>query len=336
MGDIGVANAELIGLWLQLLATGAYLVYFSRCVASFKYSIRGRSSYGWVPIVTVCILMFLCTIGDQVLALVRTYQAFGVPLGGRPDPGAFYANPATKLSLAKNSFNVILTFLSDIIIVFRTYVIWNGNWFVIVLPVCLMIVNLTLGVFTLIALGSAKTGDDLILATVTVRFKYYLIVTFCLNVICASSICWKIWRVHSRVSRIIPSSSGHVMEVIMQSAGIYCAHLFALIVTNAVGTNAFFILLDPLPPMAAIIFSMMLVRAQDRRTPLLSDRDVDSRLPPTADLRFWKSRSMRTPVSIGVNIDLERIVHRDQGTVQDAPPLRQDGSSEQDKPRSIS
>ena len=42
-----------------------------------------------------------------------------------------------------------------------------------------------LGVLTLTALGSAKPGDDLILATVTVRFKYYLVLTFCLNIICA-------------------------------------------------------------------------------------------------------------------------------------------------------
>lgn len=42
-----------------------------------------------------------------------------------------------------------------------------------------------LGVLTLTALGSAKPGDNLILVTVTVRFKYYLVLTFCLNIICA-------------------------------------------------------------------------------------------------------------------------------------------------------
>ena len=42
-----------------------------------------------------------------------------------------------------------------------------------------------LGVLTLVALASAKGVDDIILATVSVRFKYYLILTFCMNVICA-------------------------------------------------------------------------------------------------------------------------------------------------------
>lgn len=61
------------------------------------------------------------------------------------------------------------------------------------------------------------------------------------------------------------SYTGHVLEVITQSgmysnltcaseyiaeiphytAGFYCAHLLVLIITDAVGTNAFFIFLDP-------------------------------------------------------------------------------------------
>lgn len=49
-------------------STGAYLVYFSKCIDLFKYSIRGRASKVW-PIVVVCILMFFCTIG------VRTWLA---------------------------------------------------------------------------------------------------------------------------------------------------------------------------------------------------------------------------------------------------------------------
>lgn len=52
-----------------------------------------------------------------MLALVRTYQAFGVHGGARPDPRAYYADPANSLAAAKNAFNIVLTLISDAIIV---------------------------------------------------------------------------------------------------------------------------------------------------------------------------------------------------------------------------
>ena len=52
-----------------------------------------------------------------MLALVRTYQAFAVHGSARPDPTAYYADPANPLAAAKNSFNVVLTLISDVIIV---------------------------------------------------------------------------------------------------------------------------------------------------------------------------------------------------------------------------
>ena len=156
MGDISVENAELIGLWFQLLVTGewsgcsimrtwsrtepsrsqgAYLVYFPQCIAVFRTSTAsGKRSSIWLYL--ACYLIFLSTIAvrtlpspsiqflkvcsqDQVLALVRTYQAFGVHGGARPDPEGFFADPANPLAAAKNSFNIILTLISDAIIVSR-------------------------------------------------------------------------------------------------------------------------------------------------------------------------------------------------------------------------
>lgn len=50
---------------------------------------------------------------------MRTYQAFGVHGGTQPDPQGYYADPGNPLSAGKNSFNIILTLISDAIIVSR-------------------------------------------------------------------------------------------------------------------------------------------------------------------------------------------------------------------------
>ena len=79
---------------------------------------------------------------------------------------------------------------------------------------------------------------------------------------------------------------------------------------------------------------MMLVRAHNRT----SSSDV-STTPLANALRYWQSQSTRQPVSIGVNIDLERIVHVDEGVsgvLPRDPRALEDGSPEPDKLRSIS
>ncbi|KAI0720817.1 hypothetical protein C8T65DRAFT_632908 [Cerioporus squamosus] len=321
MGDISVENAELIGLWFQLLATGAYLTYFPQCIAVFSKS-NGKRSSVWLQV--ACYFIFLSAIADQVLALIRTYQAFAVHGGQRPDPTAYYADPANPLAAAKNSFNIVLTLISDVIIVYRTFVLWSYNVYVIILPVAAILANVALGVLVIVALLQVESGDNLIRSDISVRIRYYFVLTFIVNVYCAGFICWKIWRVKSRVSRNISARDGssggsysnHVLEVIIQSAGFYCAHLLVLIITDAVGTNAFFIFLDPVPPVAAIIFSMLIVRA--RRHNSTSSNTIGSMSSPTSPARLWGHRSSlsgRPNVSIGVTIDLERVVHTETGSV---------------------
>ncbi|KAI0716399.1 hypothetical protein C8Q76DRAFT_405730 [Earliella scabrosa] len=231
MGDISVENAELIGLWFQLIATGAYLCYFPRCISVFRTStMAGKRSSLWLHF--SCYLIFVSTIADQVLALVRTYEAFGVHGHQRPDPTAYFADPANPLAAAKNSFNIILTLISDAIIVYRTFVLWNHNFLVIVFPVAAILANIALGVLVIVALLRVEPGDNLIRGDITIRLKYYLVLTFLINVVCAGLICWKIWRTNHRVARSLSSTSremnyggsytGHVLEVIIQSAATSC------------------------------------------------------------------------------------------------------------------
>ncbi|KAI0739175.1 hypothetical protein C8Q80DRAFT_1275327 [Daedaleopsis nitida] len=368
MGDISVENAELVGLWFQLLATGAYLTYFPQCVAVFRQnSSAGNRDSIWLHL--ACYLIFFSVIADQVLALTRTYQAFGVHGGVRPDPTAYYADPANSLAAAKNSFNIVLTLISDAIIVsaigfhgapsrfpaascgrakskvssmgsvYRTFVLWNHNVWVILLPVSTVLANIALGVLTIVALLQVKPGDNLIKSDITIRLRWYFVLTFLLNIVCAALICGKIWRINSRVARRSisanrdansprgPSYTGHVLDVIIQSAGLYCAHLLAVIITDAIGTNVFFIFLDPIPPVSAIIFSMLIVRARKTSSSssfpgaTVGGATVGTISMPTSPVtaRAWNygSYPARPNFSIGVTVDLERVVHTDRGIVHE-------------------
>ncbi|KAI0739199.1 hypothetical protein C8Q80DRAFT_236686 [Daedaleopsis nitida] len=266
MPDVNhLANAEFIGLYVQLFMTGAYVAYVPRCAVILWRDWRQRSLAGWLPF--ACLLMFVLTLTDQIITLIRAYEAFSVHENRVRDPVGFYADPRTPCSITKDTINISLTLISDALIVYRTYVIWDRTLLFAVVPSCVLIGNSVLGVFALIALAEGRMDSNAMLSTTLIR--YYFVCTFGLNIACASLITWKIWRVGVEVANASAEGWNRsylmqgVLEVIIQSAGLYCAHLLALILSW--DSSAFFIIVDTLPCMTAIVFSTLIVRARSAR-----------------------------------------------------------------------
>ncbi|KAI0742018.1 hypothetical protein C8Q80DRAFT_171004 [Daedaleopsis nitida] len=266
--DIKTANTHLLGLWFQCLFAGAYYVYFPQCVMILRRKIRDGMSL-WLPL--VCGILFVLTTVSLVVEMVRGWTAFSVPDGGpevRPNPAEFYSHAATPLSLVKNSINVIAGIISDAIIVYRTFIVWNCNYWIIIVPVLVFLADVAMGIWSVITLSETVSGSIFILSEVSFRVRYFYILTFVLNLLCACLICFRIWHLGFKSSPGYNDSRlSHVMGVIIESAGLYCAYLFVLIVTDCLGSNVFFIFLDPTPPVIAIVYSMLIVRSQSPAKP---------------------------------------------------------------------
>ena len=78
-----------------------------------------------------------------------------------PNPDAFYADVSLGLTVTENWANVLVPILADLIIVsvwlvfdivvskfptaifqiYRTYIIWDLNLYVVALPICLLVVD---------------------------------------------------------------------------------------------------------------------------------------------------------------------------------------------------
>ncbi|KAI0657022.1 hypothetical protein C8Q70DRAFT_935345 [Cubamyces menziesii] len=299
MQDIGLVNANLLGVWLQLLAAGAYLVYLPKCVVIL---VRRRQRGVSMLVPAVCALIFVVTVINVVSSAARSYMAFSIPSSGEaPNPAAIYADSAATTSLLKNWMNVIVSLLSDMVFVYRTYIVWNMNIYIILLPLALLLGVIALGVWAAWSLAQTKIGEVPILAAVSLRVRYFYILTFCLNVICAGLICWKIWRVHSQTSKafggLAPKGS-NIVEIIVQTAALYCAYLLVLIITQCLGSNVFFLFLDPVTPVGALVFTMLIVRAR------VGSEQSDTVAGPggVSSIRFGGTASMMAARTHGTGI----------------------------------
>ncbi|KAI8976624.1 hypothetical protein BD414DRAFT_422788 [Trametes punicea] len=326
--DIPEVDAHLIGLWIQILVTGIYFSYLPRCTIILTRKLRNGLS-PWLPL--ACVLIFAGTIQhraqDFVVGLIRAYEAYRVRGTGEADPYAVYGDNSSTLSLMKNAMNVVVAIISDVIIVHRTYMVWNRSTLAVLAPVGLLIGDTAVGIWAVWTLAQTDTGSDAILAVVSVRVRYFFIITFVLNLLCSGMICFKIWRIQAMIPSV-SSARPRLGDLTVTTAGLYCAHLFILIVTNCVGTNFFFLFLDPLPAVGAYVFTLIIVRGARANT-AYSDSSLSTTTPSINFRATRRSRSGRPTVSLGVEIDLEHVgdtanvdsLHRQDASDPDRTPV---------------
>ncbi|KAH9917677.1 uncharacterized protein BXZ73DRAFT_105501 [Epithele typhae] len=350
-------NALLIGVWLQMFGTGAYFAYLPKCYQILRDKHRQDGLSLFLPV--ACIAIFLITTADVVVEMTRAYQAYSIAPGKVVDPAAFYRHAGTPLAVTKGALTGVLQFISDTIMVYRTWVIWNGNIPIILVPAGLCLAATAVGSWSIWTQSQTNSPNSgvLIFAAVSERVRYFFILTFVLNALCALLICYRIWsiskRTHSHNFRESPTR--RVIFIISESAVIYCAFVFVCIVCTSVGSNIFFIFLEAvrLPSLLPYLPAQALTRhapppappsdranLHDARPPLEAERPQHGLGSNLASIRFRStagrpdgltSRGGGAPIEVG--IDLQRTTHIDRvqhpyAMTDDIPrsPLKEDSN----------
>ncbi|KAJ7311714.1 hypothetical protein DFH08DRAFT_973804 [Mycena albidolilacea] len=159
-----------------------------------------------------------------------------------------FGPPNTTLGLVTNSCWFFVTPIADAFIIFRTFVVWNRNWLVIILPAFLCIANL----------GPAIWGN-----IVLKSLNLFLSLTLCTNIICTGLISFRILRIHYQVSPLIasgPSYTMRVMSTIVESAALYTFLLIGTLINNSVNSYINFILFNCTTPTIGLVFSYIIIR----------------------------------------------------------------------------
>ncbi|KAI0656968.1 hypothetical protein C8Q70DRAFT_1007251 [Cubamyces menziesii] len=304
--DIDEVNAFLIGTWLQLLATGAYCVYLPLSIAILARKVRQGLS-PWLPI--SCLLMLATIAIDFVTSLIIAYSAFHVGASEFANPASVYEGPATKISVLQNATTVAVVLISDAIIIYRTYLLWGRSIPVVIVPAILFLGDIAIGFWTGWTCARAPTAN-FIDARATTLVRYFYIITVVQNLMCSGLMCYKVWHVQSLFPREYASrslsSTQRVLNILVESAALYCAHLLVVVIANSLRSNVFYIFLPPLPPVAACVFTMLIVRASHSWRGESVHMSRSSGLPAPSNAQVQGPG--RHPISIRVDIDLDHNV----------------------------
>ncbi|KDR69694.1 hypothetical protein GALMADRAFT_145406 [Galerina marginata CBS 339.88] len=130
-----IDKAYLVGGWLASAFWGAFTVLI--CIWGLSVS-RNTRSRTHVAFPLAIIFMYILATVHISLVLARLVQAFIVHVN---DEGAimYLADIGAPLNRAKDMIYVSLIVSGDSIIIWRCFMVWNKSYFIIALPVCMVL-----------------------------------------------------------------------------------------------------------------------------------------------------------------------------------------------------
>ncbi|TFK34658.1 hypothetical protein BDQ12DRAFT_762712, partial [Crucibulum laeve] len=213
-------------------------------------------------------VMYLLATGHIIVNLFRLLRGFILnvePLG----PSVYVWDFTRWENLTQNCMLCIMTWLGDALVIYRCFIIWNNNIYVVALPIILLLLSISTNALLLwwyTHPGSATLAQTLPWMETIYPFA------FAQNVLTTGMIAFKIWRQHrsSSASGVIDTASRlsliNIVRIIVESAMIYTVQLLILIILNPFHHNAQFIVQSAVVPSIGIVFVLIAVRVHFSRS----------------------------------------------------------------------
>ncbi|TBU44153.1 hypothetical protein BD309DRAFT_958987 [Dichomitus squalens] len=257
-----IARASLIALFTESLVFGAFTVLYAIAIWILLYREKRRSKSTLNKLLfATSTVMWVLSVAHLCIDVQRALQAFVVE-GGKPDGALlFYSTLNNPTLVAKDGIYITMTIVADSFVTYRLFVVWNHAWYIIVLPVILLIATAVAGYGACAEIGMVKGVGAIFAANlqpwIRAFFSLSLTTNLLTTILIAARIVWMNRRVKS-----YRAGGGHweVVETLVQSAAIYSAALASLLGTYLAGSNAQYVCLDILQPLIGVVFTLIIIR----------------------------------------------------------------------------
>ncbi|KAJ7719956.1 hypothetical protein B0H16DRAFT_1218975, partial [Mycena metata] len=275
--DFPITEAQIVGLFLESVFWGIYLVTFFLCLRSllFKanFELKWFSDLNW-PMLLVTLIMCVFSTLDVAIGLMHNIQAFILYKG----PGG----ASQELSRISDWVNIIKTVdvllqttLGDGMLIFRCWMVYSKSWPVVVFSMLLWLGGSVCTVM-IIRIEATLRSDTLITSdSLKPLILSFWILTIVQNILTTGLLVFRIWRVDQQNARFAyhtNSSSANkrqsklrqVMRVIIESGLMYTTIALITFITYIANSNSTYGVSDVEVQMVGITFNLIIIRA-DRR-----------------------------------------------------------------------
>lgn len=280
--DIALDKAYLSAIWLETMFYGMNFVLFWACLTML--TIRRRTPKINKILVGIAVIMFSFSTAHVSLGFQRLIEGF-IVLRDRPGgPGAFFSDVSIPANVVKVGIHTVNSIIGDSVVVWRCFLVWGRDWKMCIVPILLIIASAICGFAQTVYFARAKKLHSAFAHSLQIWNGSLFSLSLATNVVVTVLIALRVWYMLRLGGGTASFRYWRVLVIIIESGMIYSVALICELTLYFLGSNAFYIVYDPIAQLTAITPTMIIILAALQ----LTSNDVHSRWTRSKNARIFK------------------------------------------------
>ncbi|KAF7367306.1 hypothetical protein MSAN_00792700 [Mycena sanguinolenta] len=282
---VSLIQAFLVSFWLEIfqgctiwfedLALQLAAILISLCLEGFFVCIFALSvvvNVGTPKHQTVhSRAMFIVGIVTFLLATIHISINCMRMLRGYVDHSSLPGGPVGYLGVLSqwdHVFNNVIyatqSILADCVAVYRCWVLWNRNFFVVCIPFLMVFGSAVSGYMTCAIFAKIHPDSTVFNSALDAWIKTFFAIAVAQNVITTTLMAWRIADAEKQSSAYRTSKSNliPILRILVESAALYLTAEIILLILYVANSNAQYIVLEAITPIIGITLSSFVFRAK--------------------------------------------------------------------------
>jgi len=260
-------KAEFIAVWLEALLYGIYFNYFLSSIGLLTWR-RSSKRINW-RLIFVAFGIYVLATGHLIVSFCRGVEAFIYQRDQNGGPLAYYNDLRTALEVSQASTQVAISFLGDSMVIYRVWVVYSRNYWVLILPFLSLIGTTVASITSVFYIGQASSKNTVFyMPKLETWLPAFFALTFSTSILCSLLIVGRLWYIRRKVrfSRAMDTLTT-VLRIVIESASIYSLTMLLYLSTYVSKLNVSIIIGDMVSPVIGIAFSLIIVRVHNAFNP---------------------------------------------------------------------
>ncbi|KZP16470.1 hypothetical protein FIBSPDRAFT_1047546 [Athelia psychrophila] len=250
----------IMSVWLETLLYGMYASLFFQTFFIILKKKKADSGPSKIFFGAIIFMFLIATvhIGVNLHRVLNAYVYEVDTIG----PVAYFSDLGRWDNILQDFLNGLMTWVGDGLIIYRCYIVWHDNIYVVIFPISMVITSIIANAIVLYRYTHLGQGT-VFSASIVHWLNAIYALAFVQNIFTTGLIAYRIYAQDKRSNGLVAASQvslGYLVRVMVESAAVYVLDILILIILYAAGSNGQFIAQDAIVPVCGIVFTLMTVR----------------------------------------------------------------------------
>ncbi|KAJ7462118.1 hypothetical protein FB451DRAFT_1404597 [Mycena latifolia] len=251
----------IVSIWLEAVIYGFFVCIFALSLSVNLGTSKRQSSHSRAMFIVGIITFILATVHIAIncMRMMRGYVDHSSLVGG---PVGYLGILSQWDHVFKNVIYATQSIVGDSVAVYRCWVLWNRNFYVVCVPFFMVFGSAVSGYMTCAIFAKMDANSTVFDGSLDAWVKTFYSLAVAQNVITTSLMAWRIVATDRKTSayRVGQGPLKSILRILIESAALYLVAEIILLVLYTCNNNAQFIALEAITPIIGITFNAITIR----------------------------------------------------------------------------